>query len=422
MKKFLKHLKLFSMIVTFCYIIVVLINFHYGISYKGTLFLKQFASVFMYTFSIYLANTVVLNNYFSERGKIGNNFFKGLVLANVLTLFVIVILDVLGSVLLTSISFSNALSKIGTNYGTALFSMLITSLVYIVLVTRGKEKNVVREQKIIASKATVSFESLKNQLDPHFLFNSLNVLSALIEENPIKAQEFTIALSKIYRYVLDQKDKNLITVTEELNFAKLYVSLLKMRFENAINVDFPDDHVFENLKIVPLSLQLLLENAIKHNVISENRPLNIAIYFERNQLVVQNNLQKKKIFEKSNGIGLQNIIQRYHLVSNDLITIEELDTLYIVKLPLISDENEYSHHEEMVTSKLFHKAYDKMHRLKEFYVTIWITLIAIPIFYLANNFYLPQIKWFYAIVVCMLIALFINGVKMINLFGNWEQK
>ena len=107
---------------------------------------------------------------------------------------------------------------------------------------KGYNENKVTEQKIIAGTASAKFESLKNQIDPHFLFNSLNVLSSLIEENPENAQRFTTSLSKIYRYVLEQKDKELVSVEEELAFAKTYMNLLKMRFENSLFYELPTDN------------------------------------------------------------------------------------------------------------------------------------------------------------------------------------
>src|SRR5690606_16098989 len=120
------------------------------------------------------------------------------------------------------------------------------------------QKNKLKEQKVIATTASAQFESLKNQIDPHFLFNSLNVLTSLIEEHPDNAQRFTVSLSKIYRYVLEQKDKELVTVTEELEFAQTYMDLLKMRFENSIHFEMPEDFNDQDAKVVPLSLQLLL--------------------------------------------------------------------------------------------------------------------------------------------------------------------
>ena len=123
------------------------------------------------------------------------------------------------------------------------------------------------KQEIVAKTESAKFETLKSQIDPHFLFNSLNVLTALIDENPRQAERFTTKLSKVYRYVLEQRNKELIPLSEELNFARTYMELLQMRFEDAIQFDIPKNLSNEDLKIVPLSLQLLLENAVKHNVV-----------------------------------------------------------------------------------------------------------------------------------------------------------
>src|SRR5690606_17315042 len=150
----------------------------------------------------------------------------------------------------------------------------------------------------------------------HFLFNSLNVLTSLIEENPQKAQKFTTSLSKVYRYVLEQKNKELVSVDEELQFAKTYMSLIKMRFEDSIVFTMPECAANPESKVVPLSLQLLLENAVKHNMVTPNKPLHINIYETQDRLVVKNNLQPKQIVKKSSGVGLSNIKQRYNLLTN----------------------------------------------------------------------------------------------------------
>lgn len=154
------------------------------------------------------------------------------------------------------------------------------------------------KQEIVAKTETAKFESLKNQLDPHFLFNSLNVLTSLIGENPNQAEKFTTKLSKVYRYVLEQRNKDLIPLSEELQFAKTYMELLGMRFEDAVKFNIPDTVSDEELKIVPLSLQLLLENAVKHNVVSTLRPLEITIYEEDDYLIIQNNINPKEAIGK----------------------------------------------------------------------------------------------------------------------------
>jgi len=423
MKDFLRHLKQFSIILVICYVIVLAINFEYTKQFNSLGYLKQFLNVFTYTFGIYLANTLVLSDYYLKRKKSLENFIVGGILVNILTALVVLLLEFLGYLVIVNNSVAEAFTFVKNNSTFMLwFSMTISTTVYIVLLIRRKDKIEVTQQKDIAVKATASFETLKNQLDPHFLFNSLNVLSSLIEENPKKAQEFTVALSKIYRYVLDQKDKNLISVEEELNFAKLYVSLLKMRFEDAIIINFQTDSDINDFKIVPLSLQLLLENAIKHNIISDQKPLQIDIFKEDNYLVVQNSFQKKQTFEKSTGIGLQNIIQRYNLVSNLEINIQQTEKHYIVKIPLISGESLHTFQEDQFTEEIFNNAYDRMYQLKEFYVTVFAAIIVIPLAIVLNFFYLPHYKWSLAIVLFMLFALFINGVKTINFLKNWENK
>lgn len=423
MKTFLRHLKQFSIILLICYVIVLAINFEYVQKYNGLGFLKQFVVVFTNTFAIYLANTLVLSDYYLKREKNIPNVLVGGILVNILTAMVVLLLEFLGNILIVGSSINEAFHFVLQNSTFTLwFSMTISTIVYIVLLIRRKEKIEVTQQKDIAVKATASFETLKNQLDPHFLFNSLNVLSSLIEENPKKAQEFTVALSKIYRYVLDQKDKNLISVEEELNFAKLYVSLLKMRFEDAIIINFKTDADMNDFRIVPLSLQLLLENAIKHNIISDQKPLKIDIFKEENYLVVQNSYQKKQTFEKSTGIGLQNIIQRYNLVSNLEINIKQTNEHYVVKLPLISGESLYSFQQDLFTEEIFNHAYDRMYQLKEFYVTVFAAIVFIPLAIVVNFFYLPTFKWSLAITLFMLFALLINGVKTINFLKNWENK
>ena len=423
MKIFIKHIKQFSIILVICYAIVVAINYQYGARYNGFGFVKQFINVFTYTFGIYLANTLVLSDYYLKRKKNFENILVGGILVNILTALVVLLLEFSGYLVFINRSVAEAFTFVKNNSMVMLwFSMTISTIVYIVLLIRRKDKIEVTQQKDIAVKATASFETLKNQLDPHFLFNSLNVLSSLIEENPKKAQEFTVALSKIYRYVLDQKDKNLISVEEELNFAKLYVSLLKMRFEDALIVNFESSNIINEYKIVPLSLQLLLENAIKHNIISDQKPLNIDIFPKGNYLIIQNSYLKKATFEKSTGIGLKNIIQRYSLVSTLSIDIQQTENYYIVKIPLISDGALFNFHQGNITQELFNNAYDKMYQLKEFYVTVVAAIIFIPLAIIVNMFYMPTFKWSLALTLFMLFALVINGIKTINFLKRWEDK
>ena len=251
---------------------------------------------------------------------------------------------------------------------------------------RALQKREVKEQKIIAGTASARFDALKNQLDPHFLFNSLNVLTSLIEEDPYQAQKFTTSLSKVYRYVLEQKNKDLVTVDEELNFARTYVRLLKMRFEDSIVFDIPEQATEPEAKIVPLSLQLLLENAVKHNVVTSSRPLHIKVYEKEGSLVVENNLQEKQVVKKSSGVGLQNIKQRYGILTDRQVHITRSSKDFSVALPMLSKqvsvvETQEAHIEE----KRYLKAKERVEALRGFYGNLISYLIVIPFLWWLNN-------------------------------------
>ncbi len=231
------------------------------------------------------------------------------------------------------------------SFQTYVFSMLIAFTVtlafHVFYFYKALQDIKLKEKTFESESNSAKFDALKNQLDPHFLFNSLNVLSALIDEDPEKAQDFTIGLSQVYRYVLDQKHKDLVSVKEEIKFAETYLELLKMRFENSIEVHINDHLTDIDAKVIPLSLQLLLENAIKHNTISEQSPLKIHIYIENTWLVVQNNFQPKQgqTTQKRNGIGLDNIQSRYKLFTDKQCQIEKDQKSFLVKLPLLQLQN-----------------------------------------------------------------------------------
>ena len=185
-------------------------------------------------------------------------------------------------------------------------------------------------------QSRTQFEVLQNQMSPHFLFNSLNTLTAIIPEDADMAIEFTQKLSEVYRYILQNKERELVTIEEELSFAKAYVFLLKMRYPENLNVSFDVAASYHRQYIAPLTLQMLIENAIKHNVVSKMNPLYIEVYVENGRsIVVKNNLQKKNVIEKSTKTGLQNIQKRYELLGNKVIDIMATAKNFIVAVPLI---------------------------------------------------------------------------------------
>ncbi|MBZ5857204.1 ligand-binding sensor domain-containing protein [Flavihumibacter profundi] len=192
-----------------------------------------------------------------------------------------------------------------------------------------------KAQNLEKEKALVMFEGLKQQLNPHFLFNSLSSLSSLIRTNQSLAVSFLDNLSKIYRYILQSQDNDLTTLRKELDFAASYIQLLETRFQKGLQIRInvkPDDL---ELKIVPVTLQNLIDNAIKHNTVDEEYPLIIEIYSEPSYLVISNNLQKKTAVETSNKHGLLNLRSLYHYFTDLPVIIEETKTSFTIKIPLI---------------------------------------------------------------------------------------
>ncbi len=178
---------------------------------------------------------------------------------------------------------------------------------------------------------------VRNQVNPHFLFNNLNVLSALVLQNSAEANRFIEEFCKVYRYILTTNEKELVELGQELHFIEPYIFLLEKRFDDGLSVKITVDEPFKQLHIVPASLQILIENAIKHNVISRKHPLHIDIHGNGNDaLIISNNLQPKPSVERSTGIGLQNIIKRYGLVSNREVVVSNDSTCFKVVLPLIT--------------------------------------------------------------------------------------
>ena len=281
------------------------------------------------------------------------------------------------------------------------------------------------KQEIVAKTETAKFESLKNQLDPHFLFNSLNVLTSLIGENPQQAERFTTKLSKVYRYVLEQRNKDLVPIEEELKFAKTYMELLGMRFEEAVQFNIPDNISNNELKIVPLSLQLLLENAVKHNVVSTSKPLTINIYEEGSYLIITNNVNPKEAIGKSTKIGLQNIADRYGLITEKGVKIENNNKTFKVSLPLLYKMNNMMYRDDLENSK-YVRAVKRVEKLKEFYQNLASYCIVIPFLIFINLRFSPGFYWFWFPMFGWGIGLTFHFLEVNNynvfLGKNWEEK
>jgi sensor histidine kinase YesM len=208
-----------------------------------------------------------------------------------------------------------------------------------VFLVKEAETEKVQRAQTEQAKAEAELEALKNQIDPHFIFNSLNTLSHLIETKPEKARQFNDNLADVYRYILQNKARDLVLLREEVDFLEDYFYLLKIRFEDAVqlNINLPED-ALDQFLVPPISLQVLAENAIKHNEFSDADPLVITIALETNHLVVRNNSRKKTLRKSSSGIGLQNLNERYILTTENFISILDEEEVFTVRLPVLKIE------------------------------------------------------------------------------------
>lgn len=402
-------------------------------SLKG--FLTDFGYTILYTVVLSYVNTLYFD-YIRKQVFNGFDVLKRIILgvsgATIITLASIFILRIIVDVIGYGESFSDFISR--ETWGGYSFSLWITlsilSVFYFAYFYNRYQKTKIKEQKVIAGTASAKFDALKNQLDPHFLFNSLNVLTSLIEENPESAQKFTTSLSKVYRYVLEQKSKDLVTVDEELKFAKTYMTLLKMRFEDSIIFEIPDKASNPEARVVPLSLQLLLENAVKHNMVTSTKPLHIKIYEDGDFLVVMNNLQPKQIVKKSSGVGLENIRQRYKLLSNKKVIINQRAVDFAVAIPMLTNQVSIMRKSQIPQNRLdesYVKARKRLEELKAFYGSLASYCIVIPFLvfiwyryssYTIQWFWFPLIGWGLSLCFQAYRVFFDNAA----LGANWEER
>jgi two-component system, LytTR family, sensor kinase len=189
-------------------------------------------------------------------------------------------------------------------------------------------------QKLKEEKMVFQYETLKNQVNPHFLFNSLNTLSSLVSSNTALAELFIQKLSAIYRYVLEYREVELVDLQTELNFVNDYFYLQQIRDDDKISLTI-EEMKMEHYKILPISLQLLVDNALKHNSATRERPLNIVISKQEDTLVVKNNLQKKLSIEPSSQIGLKNVGERVKFITKKELQVTETANEFIVAVTLM---------------------------------------------------------------------------------------
>lgn len=382
----------------------------------------------LYSVCLYMANAMVfifLDRIFADDRFSLKRLLIGFVSSFFTSIFAIFLLRIFEEVVINKKTLDDFLANehAGNYLVATIITFIVTLVAHLVYFYRSYQENRVKQQKIIAGTASAKFESLKNQIDPHFLFNSLNVLSSLIEENPENAQKFTSSLSKIYRYVLEQRDKELVSIEEELTFAKTYMNLLKMRFENSIFYELPAKVNNPEAKIVPLSLQLLLENTVKHNVVSEKKPLHIRIFERDNCLIVQNDYQKKDVLKDRQGVGLQNIISRYAILTDRKVRITQNEKEFTVELPLLTKQIRImeitSHYSD---DSAYYRAKKRVEAIRGFYGSLISYCVVIPVLVFINLQFSSKFQWFWFPMLGWGIGLIMHGFGVFGYGSRWEDR
>lgn len=390
-------------------------------------FLINFGLYQLYSFILGFANMVFFD--YLERIEWGEEntikrIFVGMLGSVAITLIGLFLIHMIINMVYNGQYFDEFIKR--ENLGNYQFGIWITlsivTVFHFIYFYNRYQKKQVRESQIIAKTESAKFESLKNQLDPHFLFNSLNVLTSLIGENPQQAEKFTTKLSKVYRYVLEQKDKDLISLEEELSFAKTYLDLLKMRFEEGIVCSVPREVSNGELKIIPLSLQLLLENAVKHNIISEDNPLKIRIYEENGFLLIENNINPKASLGKSTKIGLMNIRQRYGLITNRAVEITKENKIFKIKLPLLTRKIKIMETDYINDSNKYRRAKKRVEEMKGFYGNVVAYCVVIPFLIFINYQTSWGHKWFLYPMFGWGLGVVIQAFTVFGYGSDWEER
>ncbi len=287
-----------------------------------------------------LYGTIWLSRYLDKKYNWINNLWKRLVLGIVvLEAWSVIIYTITMPILLYiyfDVSGDETIYQLLRNVKypllTGIAGMLILSVIEFF---KNWKQSYLKQQKLKAEMQTYKYEALRSQLNPHFLFNSLNVLSSLVYEDPTLAEKFIDQLSDLYAKVLDSKDKELIPLAEELDFINAYIFLLKTRFENKLDIQV-NILAGENEYVAPMVLQLLIENAVKHNIGSKDSPLKVWIEKTGSHIETRNTLLVKKTGDRSTGMGLQNIMQRYRFFTNQLIEVNQSEKEFSVKIPILN--------------------------------------------------------------------------------------
>ncbi len=304
--------------------------------------IRQFATSFLVISILWIANRYLLI-WCRKRFPLFKQVRKRLLVQSVLMLSFTILGDNILHVILHQTVFKEPVDIFNTDnfigrMAASVFCVIMIVAIYESIYFMHALKDSVEEKEMLKRESLqAQLNALRTQVNPHFLFNNLNTLSSLIPEDPKHAVDFVQQLSKVYRHILDVKEEKSILLKDELDVLNAYTFLLKTRFGNNLNVhiNIPEEKLQK--KIVPLSLQILMENAIKHNIVSSDKPLQIQVFAENGSLVLSNNLQVKNQVNESTGIGLENIRNRYKLLGDKEVNVTENENSFTVSIPLIEN-------------------------------------------------------------------------------------
>ncbi len=287
---------------------------------------------------IYLSNTILFKKY-KHSLKISHlNYFR-LILPFLITLVGSTvfygILMIVWLAIKKDLNSTDYIRMVENDYPNLIGLFLVVSLFFLVSeLLKGWKNDAVDEETRKYEELKFQFEILKNQINPHFLFNSLNILKSIISDDPEHAKHFVQNFSKIYRYVLEKREYDFVQLNEEIKFIEAYFYLIKSRHMSKIETSIEINGT-SRFMIIPMSLQLLVENAIKHNAATIENRLLIRINIENNYIVVRNSINPKNTSGKTSKIGLNNLSKRYKFLTSKDIVVEKIDKEFVVKLPII---------------------------------------------------------------------------------------
>jgi len=331
-----KEFKIIGLVSSVLAILIPIVFYQKSISTAPADFLKSFFTTCIYTFTLWLVNASIAKyawKIFPYPKYAQKNVLTQVLLIPTVTFLVVIPLVYLDSLVhnatFRELFVLNLLISLG-------ITVFITSIYNSYFLFRSLKSSIAEKERLEKANVQSQLEILKNQIKPHFLFNSLNTLASLIPEDPTQSVQYVESLAKVYRYILEIKDKKLIPIKDELECIADYLFMLQIRFGENLKVRIDEKGLDHSHHIVPLSLQLLIENAMKHNIVSNKKRLFIDVYMgEAGRLHVSNNLQKKDLAEPSTGIGLKNINERYEIIGDKSIDIIVTEKKFTVSIPLI---------------------------------------------------------------------------------------